>query len=57
MSNIGLTAGASAPEVLIQQVVARLREWGGKIPLEITGREESVVFTMPKELRIPLANI
>ncbi len=57
MNNIGLTAGASAPEVLIQQVVARLREWGGKIPLEITGREENVVFTMPKELRIPLANI
>ncbi|MDO8415702.1 MAG: 4-hydroxy-3-methylbut-2-enyl diphosphate reductase [Agitococcus sp.] len=57
MNNIGLTAGASAPEVLIQQVVARLREWGGKIPLEITGREENVVFTMPKELRISLSNI
>ena len=56
-ANIGLTAGASAPEVLIQQVVARLREWGGKIPQEIVGREENVVFTMPKELRIPLANI
>jgi 4-hydroxy-3-methylbut-2-enyl diphosphate reductase len=56
-ANIGLTAGASAPEVLIQQVVARLREWGGKIPQEITGREENVVFTMPKELRIPLANV
>ena len=56
-ANIGLTAGASAPEVLIQQVVARLREWGGKIPQEIVGREENVVFTMPKELRISLANI
>ena len=56
-ANIGLIAGASAPEVLIQQVVARLREWGGKIPQEIVGREENVVFTMPKELRIPLANI
>ena len=56
-TNIGLTAGASAPEVLIQQVVARLREWGGKIPQEITGREENVVFTMPKELRISLSNI
>jgi hypothetical protein len=39
--------------VLIQQVVARLREWGGQIPQEITGREENVVFSMPKELRIP----
>jgi 4-hydroxy-3-methylbut-2-enyl diphosphate reductase len=57
IDNIGLTAGASAPEVLIQQVVARLREWGGKIPQEISGREENVVFTMPKELRIPLSNI
>ena len=55
--HIGLTAGASAPEVLIQQVVARLREWGGQIPQEITGREENVVFSMPKELRIPLANV
>lgn len=50
---IGLTAGASAPEVLIQQVVARLQEWGGLTPYEITGREENVVFSMPKELRIP----
>ena len=55
--HIGLTAGASAPEVMVQQVVARLREWGGQIPQEITGREENVVFSMPKELRIPLANV
>ncbi|MDO8331478.1 MAG: 4-hydroxy-3-methylbut-2-enyl diphosphate reductase [Fluviicoccus sp.] len=54
---IGLTAGASAPEVLIQQVVHRLREWGGRSPQEVTGREENVVFSMPKELRIPLANV
>ncbi len=54
--SVGLTAGASAPEILIQQVVARLREWGGLIPLEITGREENVVFSMPKELRIPVLN-
>ena len=55
-ASVGLTAGASAPEILIQQVVARLREWGGLIPLEITGREENVVFSMPKELRIPVLN-
>ena len=54
---VGLTAGASAPEVLIQQVVHRLREWGGRSPQEVTGREENVVFSMPKELRIPLANV
>lgn len=57
VARIGLTAGASAPEVLIQQVVSRLREWGGQTPQEITGREENVVFSMPKELRIPLKNV
>ncbi len=54
---ICLTAGASAPEVLIQQVVARLQEWGGLTPHEITGREENVVFSMPKELRIPTSTL
>jgi 4-hydroxy-3-methylbut-2-enyl diphosphate reductase len=48
---VGVTAGASAPEVLVQQVVARLKEWGGEIPEEIKGREEHVVFTLPKVLR------
>lgn len=51
---VGLTAGASAPEVLIQQVVSRLKEWGGTLPQELPGREENIVFTMPKELRIPV---
>jgi 4-hydroxy-3-methylbut-2-enyl diphosphate reductase len=49
---VGLTAGASAPEILIQQVVDQLREWGGEIPEELAGRPEHVVFSMPKELRI-----
>ena len=51
---VGLTAGASAPEILIQQVVDRLREWGGAVPEELVGRPEHVVFSMPKELRIPV---
>ena len=51
---VGLTAGASAPEILIQQVVDRLREWGGVAPEELVGRPEHVVFSMPKELRIPV---
>ncbi|MBP7229499.1 MAG: 4-hydroxy-3-methylbut-2-enyl diphosphate reductase [Moraxellaceae bacterium] len=51
---VGLTAGASAPEILIQQVVDQLREWGGEIPEELVGRPEHVVFSMPKELRIPV---
>ncbi|HYB66593.1 MAG TPA: 4-hydroxy-3-methylbut-2-enyl diphosphate reductase [Steroidobacteraceae bacterium] len=48
---VGVTAGASAPELLVQQVVARLAEWGGQRPHEVTGREERVVFTLPRELR------
>jgi 4-hydroxy-3-methylbut-2-enyl diphosphate reductase len=48
---VGVTAGASAPEILVQQVVARLKEWGGELPEEIKGREEHVVFSLPKVLR------
>jgi 4-hydroxy-3-methylbut-2-enyl diphosphate reductase len=48
---VGVTAGASAPEVLVQQVVQRLREWGGSEPQELMGREEKVVFSLPKALR------
>ena len=50
--SIGVTAGASAPEVLVSAVIARLRELGGEVPEEIAGREENIVFSMPKELRI-----
>jgi len=48
---VGVTAGASAPELLVQQVVARLKEWGGEVPTEVVGREEHVVFSLPKALR------
>ncbi len=48
---IGVTAGASAPEELVSQVVDRLKEWGGETPTELVGREENIVFSMPKELR------
>jgi 4-hydroxy-3-methylbut-2-en-1-yl diphosphate reductase len=48
---VGVTAGASAPELLVQRVVARLRDWGGSDAEEIVGREESVVFALPRELR------
>jgi 4-hydroxy-3-methylbut-2-enyl diphosphate reductase len=48
---VGVTAGASAPELLVQRVVARLREWGGQGAEEVVGREESVVFALPRELR------
>jgi 4-hydroxy-3-methylbut-2-enyl diphosphate reductase len=47
----GVTAGASAPETLVRQVVARLREWGGQEGVEVVGREEKVVFGLPQALR------
>jgi 4-hydroxy-3-methylbut-2-en-1-yl diphosphate reductase len=50
-NTVGVTAGASAPEVRVQQVVARLREWGAALPAELAGREEQVVFGLPKQLR------
>ncbi|HEV7714807.1 MAG TPA: 4-hydroxy-3-methylbut-2-enyl diphosphate reductase [Steroidobacteraceae bacterium] len=50
-SAVGVTAGASAPELLVRQVVEKLRSWGGEAPLEANGREENVFFTLPKELR------
>lgn len=49
--NIGLTAGASAPEVLVQRVVAQIREWGGHLPVEAEGQVERVMFSLPRELR------
>ena len=48
---VGVTAGASAPELLVRRVVAKLQEWGGQAPTEVIGREENVVFGLPTELR------
>ena len=50
---IGVTAGASAPEVLVEGVVARLRELGAETVVEAAGKPENVTFSMPRELRIP----
>ncbi len=52
IKKVGITAGASAPEVLVKQVVARIQELGGNIPVELDGREENIVFHLPKELRL-----
>jgi 4-hydroxy-3-methylbut-2-en-1-yl diphosphate reductase len=49
---VGVTAGASAPELLVERVVAKLREWGGEAPVNLDGQPESVVFSLPKELRV-----
>lgn len=47
---IGITAGASAPEVLVQEVIAKLRSWGAAPAREMQGRTENIVFSLPKEL-------
>ena len=50
-STVGVTAGASAPEEIVQRVVERLREWGGAPPAESYGKAEHVVFALPRALR------
>lgn len=56
-SNIGVTAGASAPDVLVQDVISRLRAMGGVDVHEVSGREENIVFEVPKELRVDIRQI
>ena len=48
---VGVTAGASAPEVLVRRVVERLQALGAEAPAEMQGRVESIIFSMPRELR------
>lgn len=51
-SRIGVTAGASAPEVLVQEVVSGLKAMGGVTVVENPGREENTIFEVPAELRV-----
>ena len=53
---IGLTAGASAPEVLVGQVIERLRAWGAQSVEENVGKPEQVTFGLPKNLVEALSN-
>jgi 4-hydroxy-3-methylbut-2-enyl diphosphate reductase len=48
--NVGVTAGASAPEVLVQEVVAKLNALGASNVRELSGIVETVVFPLPKNL-------
>jgi 4-hydroxy-3-methylbut-2-enyl diphosphate reductase len=50
---VGLTAGASAPELLVEQVIQRLRDWGAGEVEEQSGLRENVTFALPKELQRP----
>jgi 4-hydroxy-3-methylbut-2-enyl diphosphate reductase len=54
--HIGVTAGASAPDVLVQGVIARLRELGASDLRELDGRLEDMIFALPKELRVQLVD-
>jgi len=56
VETIGVTAGASAPEELVQSVIARLKEFGADIIEELQGLEENMFFEVPKELRIKEVN-
>lgn len=49
---VGVTAGASAPDVLVREVIDRLQALGGSAAQEMQGREENIVFEVPRELRI-----
>lgn len=49
---VGVTAGASAPEVLVRQLVNRLKDLGAEAVTEVAGRPENVTFRMPRELRL-----
>lgn len=51
ISSIGISAGASAPEILVQDVIKRLQLLGAELPTEMNGQEENVSFSLPKELR------
>ncbi len=51
VGTVGVTAGASAPEILVQGVIARLQEWGGERSDELAGRAEHVIFALPRQLR------
>ncbi|CDG86985.1 4-hydroxy-3-methylbut-2-enyl diphosphate reductase [Xenorhabdus bovienii] len=54
---IGVTAGASAPDILVQQVIERLKAFGADTVTELHGREENIVFEVPKELRVEVKEI
>lgn len=56
-TRIGVTAGASAPEILVQEVIKGLCELGADAPIEMAGRPENITFSLPRELKIDAKNI
>jgi 4-hydroxy-3-methylbut-2-enyl diphosphate reductase len=56
VSAIGVTAGASAPESLVREVISSLQQKGGNTVEELQGIPENMEFALPRELRIKVAN-
>ncbi|MFP3014299.1 MAG: 4-hydroxy-3-methylbut-2-enyl diphosphate reductase [Arsenophonus sp.] len=54
---IGLTAGASAPDILVSQVINRLIIFGASEIIDLIGKKENMFFEVPKELRIKIKKI
>ncbi|WP_263258752.1 4-hydroxy-3-methylbut-2-enyl diphosphate reductase [Pseudomonas oryzihabitans] len=52
VQRIGVTAGASAPEVLVRGVIDQLQSWGATGEIELEGEPEHITFTLPRELRV-----
>ena len=52
VEHIGLTAGASAPDKLVRDVIARLQLWGAGAVRELDGEPENITFALPRELRV-----
>jgi 4-hydroxy-3-methylbut-2-enyl diphosphate reductase len=52
VTHIGLTAGASAPDKLVRDVIARLQSWGAGEVRELEGEAETITFALPRELRL-----
>ena len=50
-ARVGVTAGASAPELLVQNVIHRLEQWGGEAVTSVHGAAEDISFSLPPELR------
>ena len=53
---VGVTAGASAPEILVKQVIDQIKAYGGKVVNEADGPIENVSFSLPIELRVEVAD-
>ena len=52
VKTVGITAGASAPEVLVNQVIDQIKAWGAETVNENSGKEETIVFPLPKALQL-----